>query len=47
MRLYDKQFNESEPNWWKALRDEMQDYDGDYNTFRKTKPHNGKVVEYE
>ena len=47
MRLYDKQFNESEPNWWRDMRERMQNYTDNYNSLRKSKPHNGIVVKYE
>ena len=48
MRLYDKQFNESDPNWWKSIRDGMitmnkKEYEDSYDL----KQHNGKVVKYE
>ena len=46
IRLYDKQYDENNPNWWKNIMNGMRETT-DYNNIRKTKVHNGKVVNYE
>ena len=51
MRLYDKQYDENNPNWWKNIRDSMQEMtEYNYNIYRNNSlrcEHGGKVVKYE
>ena len=47
MRLYDKQFNESEPNWWKDMRDRMTEKEvADFSKDVKAKIIEGIVVNF-
>ena len=47
MRLYDKQYDETDPNWWKSMRDRMQNMtENEYSDSYNTKLHKGKVVKY-
>ena len=47
MRIYDKQFNESEPNWWKDMRDRMTEKEvADFSKDVKAKIIEGIVVNF-
>ena len=48
MRLYDKQYDENNPNWWKNIRNGMQETtEKSYGDRYESKLHKGKVVKYE
>ena len=51
MRLFDKQYDEAEPNWWKDIQEMMTKMtERDYNIYRNNKlkcEHEGKIVKYE
>ena len=49
MRIYDKKFDESDPTWWKRIRDSMENRDIiQYKTTYKSSqyPHKGIIVKY-
>ena len=48
MRLYDKQYDENNPNWWKNIRNGMQEMtEKSYGDSYESKLHKGKIVKYE
>ena len=48
MRLYDKQYDATEPDWWKRMRNGMQSMsENEYSDSYNNMLHKGKVVKYE